>query len=84
MFLDLMAEIHQTTPRAVAKEIIESLKLNTSANRPLYLCRISVSDSSLVKVCQRVDRPPTLLLDVSSLLCCYFLLLGIFDRNCQM
>lgn len=48
-------------------------KVNNFANRPLYLCHISVSDSSLVKIYQRIDRPPSLLLDVSSLLYLFIL-----------
>ena len=48
-------------------EVLDRSKVNNFANRPLYLCRISVSDSSLVKIYQRIDRPPSLLLDVSSL-----------------
>ena len=47
-------------------------KVNNFANRPLYLCHISVSDSSLVKIYQRIDRPPSLL-DVSSLLYLFIL-----------
>ena len=41
-------------------EVLDRSKVNNFANQPLYLCRISVSDSSLVKVYQRIDRPPSL------------------------
>ena len=54
-------------------EVLDRSKVNNFATRPLYLCRISVSDSSLVKIYQRIDRPPSLLFDVSSLL--YFIIL---------
>nr|DAH91111.1 MAG TPA: hypothetical protein [Caudoviricetes sp.] len=47
-------------------EVLDRSKVNNFANRPLYLCHISVSDSSFIKIRQRIDRPPSLLLDVSS------------------
>lgn len=54
-------------------EVLDHSKCQYFANRPLYLCYISVSDISLVKVRQRIDIPPSLLLDVSSLL--YFIII---------
>lgn len=54
-------------------EVLNHSNVKYFANRPLYLCRISVSDSTLVKVRQRIDRPPSLLLDVSSLLYLFIL-----------
>lgn len=47
-------------------------KVNNFANRPLYLCHISVSDSSLVKIYQRIDRPPSLPFGCEQLVIFYY------------
>ena len=61
-------------------EVLDRSKVNNFANRPLYLCHISVSDSSLLKIYQRIDRPPSLLLDVSSLLYLFILYIVVTSR----
>ena len=71
LFRTLWSGIPITTPMSSSEEIFRSYFLQTFlSNRPLYLCRISVSDSSLSKnlLCIH-NRPPSLLLDVSSLYC---------------
>ena len=47
-------------------------KVNNFANRPLYLCHISVSDSPLVKIYQRIDRPPSLPFGCEQLVIFYY------------
>nr|DAN21734.1 MAG TPA_asm: hypothetical protein [Bacteriophage sp.] len=60
-------------------EVLDRSKVNNFANRPLYLCHISVSDSSLFKIYQRIDRPPSLPFECEQLVIFYYSLIhGIF------
>ena len=57
----LRQDISITPPMSSKQwEVLDRSKVNNFATRPLYSCRISVSDSSLLKIYQRIDRPPSL------------------------